>query len=270
MTEPVADHTDFDELAAGYAVDALEPADEQRFLRHAAGCPDCLRSMAEFQAVAAALAETAPFAEPSDELGLRILAATRPDRDTSGQTAPGGGSAAPAQPADGQPADVVPLGPRAARRQAARRRQRWVVAAAAAAVIVAGGTWAGLDATSGNSPSPLAVCTQPHKCSEITLVAAQTHQVAGKVVVLDGKVWMQPTDMSANATDQIYVLWQITGNHAPLAIGSFDVTTGVHAAIKIGGLAAPYSGTESFAVSLEHGQTIPPAPSRVVAAGQVS
>jgi anti-sigma-K factor RskA len=114
------------------------------------------------------------------------------------------------------------------------------------------------------------VCTQPHKCSEITLVAAQTHQVAGKVVVLDGKVWMQPTDMSANSTDQIYVLWQITGKHAPLAIGSFDVRTGVHAAIQIGGLAAPYSGTEAFAVSLEHGQTIPPAPSRVVAAGEVS
>jgi hypothetical protein len=130
--------------------------------------------------------------------------------------------------------------------------------------------WGGLDATSGNSPAPLAACQQPHKCSEIELLTAKGHQAAGKVVVLDGEVWMQPTDMSANPADEIYVLWQITGSQVPQAVGSFSVRAGVATPVKVGGLAAPYSGTSAFAVSLEHGRTIPPAPSGEVAVGQVS
>ena len=88
--------------------------------------------------------------------------------------------------------------------------------------------------------------------------------------MLDGEVWMQPTDMSANPADEIYVLWHITESHTPLAVGSFDVKAGVATPIKIGGLAAPYAGTSAFAVSLEHGRTIPAAPSGEVALGQVS
>jgi anti-sigma-K factor RskA len=253
-----AEHSDFGELAAGYALNALEPADEQRFLRHAAGCADCQRVMAEFGEVAAALAETAPPAEPSQQLGLRIIAATRPDLGSS----PGPGLTEEAG-AD-LPEGVARLRPRSG-----GRRLRWM-AAAAAVVIAAGGVWGGLAATSGNSPAPLAMCARPHACSEVTLVAGKTHQVAGKVVVTDHRVWMLPTGMTANPADEIYVLWQITGTHTPLAVGSFDVRTGAHTPIKIGGLAAPYSGTVAFAVSLEHGKTIPPAPSAEIALGQVS
>jgi hypothetical protein len=145
-----------------------------------------------------------------------------------------------------------------------------MTAAAAAVVIAAGGVWGGLAATSGNSPAPLAMCAQPHACSEVTLVTGKTHAVAGKVVVADHKVWMLPTDMTANPADHIYVLWQITGTHTPLAVGSFDIRAGAHTPIAIGGLAAPYSGTLAFAVSLEHGSTIPASPSDEVALGQVS
>ena len=270
MTERGADHTDFDELAAGYALNALEPADEQRFLRHAAECPDCQQAMAEFSAVAAALAETAPPAEPSEQLGLRILAATRPQGTADPRPGmrladgPQTGEPEASEPGSELPPGVTRLRPRWA------RRQRWL-AAAAAVVIAAGGIWGGLAATSGGTAAPLAICRQqPHKCSEVTLVTPKGHQVAAKVVVLDGQVWMQPTDMSANPANQIYVLWQITGSHPPLAVGSFDVKTGVATPIKIGGLAAPYTGTSAFAVSLEHGRTIPASPSGEVAVGQVS
>lgn len=56
----------------------------------------------------------------------------------------------------------------------------------------------------------------------------------------------------------------------PPPVGSFDVRAGMHSPIKMGGLAAPYAGTSAFAVSLEHGQAIPAAPSDKVALGQVS
>jgi anti-sigma-K factor RskA len=254
-------HSEFGELAAGYALNALESADEQRFLRHAAGCPDCQQMMAEFGDVAAALAETAPPAEPSEDLGLRIMAATRPDRARVVTAAPAPAAEAPAH----LPPGVVRLRPRSG-----GRRLRWVAAAAAAVLIGVGGVWGGLAATSGNAPAPLAMCARPHACSEVTLVAGKTHQVAGKVVVAGHKVWMLPTGMTANPANHIYVLWQVTGSHTPLPVGSFDVRTGAHAPIVIGGLAAPYSGTWAFAVSLERGRTIPATPSNEVALGQVS
>jgi hypothetical protein len=103
------------------------------------------------------------------------------------------------------------------------------------------------------------------------LTAKGTHQVAGKVFVRQQSVWMQPTDMKPDDTaDQIYVLWQITGSKHPLAVGSFDVRKGTNAPIDIGPLAAPYHGTVAFAVSLEHGRSIPASPSSVAALGQVT
>src|SRR6202044_9969 len=111
------------------------------------------------------LAETAPPAEPSAELGLRILAATRPDRDSI----PDRDSLAEAAPAEDAAADLPP-GVVRLRPRSNPRRLRWMTAAAAAVVIAAGGVWGGLAATSGNSPAPLAVCAQPHACSEVTLV----------------------------------------------------------------------------------------------------
>jgi hypothetical protein len=104
----------------------------------------------------------------------------------------------------------------------------------------------------------------------VTLTSATTHQTAAKVVIDGGVAWMEPSAMRANPTDKIYVLWQLTGAQAPLAVGSFDVKAGASSPIKIGALPAPYHGTQSFAVSLEHGRTIPPRPSTVVAAGKVS
>lgn len=49
-------HRPWDELAAGLALHALEPADEARLLAHAAGCRSCQRHLDEFNLVAAQLA----------------------------------------------------------------------------------------------------------------------------------------------------------------------------------------------------------------------
>jgi hypothetical protein len=293
MTGGDAAHTEFTELAAGYALNALEPADEQRFLRHAADCPDCGAQLAGFFEVAAALAETAPAAEPDGDLGARILAAARaePAGTASGDGAPQNGArqddaqengarqgdarpgravgdseragtgAAGAEVA-GSPAPVVPLRP--------RQWPRRAVLAAAAALVAIGGIWGGLAATSGGTRPALAVCTQPHACTEVPLVASAGHRVLAKVIVHGHEVWMQNVAMTANPSNEIYVLWQVTGSHPPLAVGSFDVRGGGQAPIRVGGLAAPYPGTSAFAISLEHGRTIPAAPSDKLAVGLVS
>jgi hypothetical protein len=154
-----------------------------------------------------------------------------------------------------------------------RGRSRLVkaAAAAAAAVIVGGGIWGGLAATGGGPARPtLADCVQARRCAEVVLTAAATHRTAAKVIIEDGVAWMEPAAMGANPRGEIYVLWQLTGAHTPLAVGSFDIRPGAHAPVRIGGLAAPYRKTWAFAVSLEHGRTIPATPSHPVALGQVS
>jgi anti-sigma-K factor RskA len=234
------DHAVFDELAAGHVLHALDPEDEQRFLRHAGDCPICPETLAAFSDVAAALAETTPAAEPSPELGARITAETRRGK-------------------------VIPL-----TRRPVPRWLRPAAAAAAAAVVIGGGIWAGLAATATH-PLPPSSCAHQRGCAEVPVISSATHQPAARVIVLNGSVYLTPTRMPANhRTDQIYVLWQIPKGHAPLAVGSFDVHTGPNAAIKIGRLAAPYDRTAAFAISLEPGRMIPPAPTKVVAVGPIT
>lgn len=165
---------------------------------------------------------------------------------------------------------MIPLRRSSDRGTSGRRWQKRAVAAAAAVLVAVGGIWAGLAATSGGPPQPLAACTHPHACPQVTLTSATTHQTAAKVVIDDGVAWMEPSAMRANSADEIYVLWQVTGAPVPLAVGSFDVKAGATSPIKIGALPAPYHGTQAFAVSLEQGRTIPPRPSTPVAAGNVS
>jgi hypothetical protein len=104
----------------------------------------------------------------------------------------------------------------------------------------------------------------------VSLIASATHRQAARVIVAKGSVYLTPTTLPTdNPARQIYVLWQLAGKRAPLAIGSFDVHHGPHVTIKIGRLPAPYSTTSAFAISLEHGRIIPPGPSIVVAVGKV-
>jgi hypothetical protein len=272
MSDPGPDHARFDELAAGYALHALEQDEEREFLAHARHCPLCQQALAGYADVAAALAETVPPAEPSPQLGPRILAAALardPGHDRADTLAADQGAADQdaARPGTrpGEYARVVPL-----RR---RPRPRWLkpAAAAAAAALIAGGTWAGLAASQGNSaPPPLAACGQPGACPEVPLTGTEAHQTTAQVIITAGSAWLLASGLPANdAKSQIYVLWQITAAHAPLPVGSFDIRPGASQPIKVGRLAASYNGTKAFAVSLEHGRAIPASPSHVVAQGQL-
>ena len=275
MTGQRREHAQFDELAAGYALHALEPDEELRFLRHAGQCGRCAAALADYAEVAAALAGTAPAAEPSPELAARIMAAVADEMPRAGQPASrpdAAGQASQGAAASPLPASPLPASPLPGPWWRQPRARRLKLAAAAAAVVIAGaGVWGGLAATGGGTAQrPLAGCVRARQCSEVVLTDA-AHQRDATVIISGGSVWLQPASLAADhAPRQVYVLWQITGRHIPLAVGSFDVRPGAQAPIRIGALAAPYHGTWAFAVSLEHGRTIPASPSRPVALGQVS
>ena len=72
--------TDIHELTAGYALDALDPAEREAFEQHLDGCAKCQEDLAAFWEVSGALAVAAAGPEPSPELRDRILADARAEK----------------------------------------------------------------------------------------------------------------------------------------------------------------------------------------------
>ena len=85
MGEPMS-HSEFEELAAGYVLGALEPDDEHDFQRHLGGCETCEATVRELEAVAGELAYAAPPVDPPDTLwaGIRREIEPQAARPTPG------------------------------------------------------------------------------------------------------------------------------------------------------------------------------------------
>lgn len=66
-------HDDYKEMIPAHALSALEAAEERALNEHLAGCAECRRDLAEWEATAASLALSAAPAEPSPEVRTRIL-----------------------------------------------------------------------------------------------------------------------------------------------------------------------------------------------------
>jgi anti-sigma-K factor RskA len=66
-------HNDYNEMIPAHALSALEAADERALNEHLAGCAECRRDLAEWEAVAASLALSADPFEPSPQLRKKIL-----------------------------------------------------------------------------------------------------------------------------------------------------------------------------------------------------
>jgi anti-sigma factor RsiW len=160
LPDPRMGADDIHELAALYAVDALEPTEQAAFETHLPGCPRCQAELADYAEITAHLAQAVaqgpPPAVRAAVLGAiqhaRPLSAVSEEVPAEGGRAPAGTGTgrgtAPAREArpggdTGRPGgEVVSLD--------AHRRRRRLLAAAAAAVLVPGialGGW-GLGAQS--------------------------------------------------------------------------------------------------------------------------
>lgn len=248
------DHERFDELAAGYALGALEADDEAEFRSHLEHCGRCQNLVVDFGEVAGELASALPDA--AAPLALRdeiVAAARRTPRDVPDTEASTQADAA-------REAPISPLVPHP------RRPRVRLFVAVAAAVIILGGILAGVLASQGGLGAPPATCTASAGCAEVTLTSVQTHHAVARLIVADGSVWLRPLKLSPDQrAREIYVLWQIEGSHAPRAVGGFDVVAGHRGAVPIGPLVAPRRHGTTFAISLEPGRRVPRVPTHVVA-----
>jgi anti-sigma-K factor RskA len=65
-------HSEYEQLAAGYVLGALEPDDEHVFQRHLGGCSECEANVRDLEAVVGTLAYAAPPVDPPETLWASI------------------------------------------------------------------------------------------------------------------------------------------------------------------------------------------------------
>jgi anti-sigma-K factor RskA len=111
-------HSEFEELAAGYVLGALEPDDEHDFRQHLGGCATCEANVRELEAVVGELAYAAPPVNPPETLWAGIRREIEP-----------------------QAARRVATPGAAPRRRAGRRLLSGLAAAAAILLVVALSVW---------------------------------------------------------------------------------------------------------------------------------
>lgn len=266
MSDPQAqhgpsEHADFEALAAGYALHALEPEDEQRLSAHLVTCPGCARLVADTASLGAAFAELLDVEPPPAGLRERILAAAtaepRPARHRSPDpmvrpTSPAGYSSPP-RVAPAAPARVVP-------RQRRFLRERAGVAALAAAIAVAVAVPVTLAASHHGSSNGVAA-------EAVTLTAGSGSGVGKAVVTNQGVLLLADGLRTNDAASSIYVLWVQAADGQPKPVATFDVTGS--APVQLTSAKLPYSASKirRLAVSLESGRQAPARPTDVVLSG---
>ncbi len=261
----------FEELAVGWALHALEPEDADAFGPHLDGCARCRTVVEETTEVMAAMAATAPSAEPPPALAERLRAeVARTPQETPSTaagrgTAPGGArlAAAPAGPPAVVPPAVLPA-----------QRRRWVqalVAAAVAAVVGLGGWNVVLagdrDEARQVAASEAALLEELLRPGPATVVpvADDDGRTVATLVAREDRVQLVAQGLAANDPDaETYVLWGL-GDGAPQALGTFDVT---EPGLQLSTLGVEDAdGFPGYGISIEPGRQAPEAPTDVVADG---
>lgn len=239
--QQAAAHEMWDELAAGYALHALEPADKQRFIAHLSGCDHCVAALDDYALVAAQLGSVAD---------------TETDEAPSWQQIRGG-------IVDDRPAPVVSLG-----RRRQLRSARLLAAAAAVVTLTAVGVagWQ-LSHPSGAGTSTgvaaLNACAQQVGCRAIRLHAPDGANPAA-VIVNGDRAAVVPLTLTGAPAGRTYVLWQMPSDGSPIPVSEFRATDRQTASTP---LPSSYADTAAFAISLEPSDVAPQRPTDVLAVG---
>ncbi|GAA1715993.1 hypothetical protein GCM10009765_75930 [Fodinicola feengrottensis] len=301
-------HREYEELAAGWALHALEPTDEARFAAHLPQCAHCQRMVADLGETLSEVAQASPDSEPPPQLRDRIRQAALADLGTSTQVTHRQPTAGPGtstdrsmsggrQPADRstnkrpaavrpeavRPADGRPAGrPDRAGRPASRSRRRtlpWVLTAAAVVIALVLGGWnvvlqqqqRARDQVAAQQQDLIRQLVRPG--NRLAALSTPAGKPIAYVLSSNGQLEIVTDGMAANAAGRTsYWLWAVPGgpNSAPQPVARFDVTgTGI-AVHQLGATAASTSAAAAYAVSIEPGQARPAKPTTVLANGTVN
>lgn len=274
------DHGRFEELAAGYALHALEPEEEHDFLTHLGACARCERAVAVHQETLSHLAYATQDVEPP----AGLLAGIRGGVLESGREA-SFPDLAPAVAQGAPPADVRSDQPAVASLESARRRRGavrlrrtgiWMGVAAAAALVIGLGTWnASLlqdrndqDAWGNRIASAVGELERP---GTVTVpLAGADGDVVAVALVRGSDIALVVDGLPKNDASTTYVLWGQSRYGDVRAVGAFDVDrTGVDVQDDMQ-MQAGVADVTRFMVTRERGDTAPPlAQQPVLASGDL-
>lgn len=248
----MSDHEQFEELAVGYALNALEPEDEDTFTRHLATCPPCGQLLAEMRCLAGHVAYATDPAPPPPELAEAITAAVR-------------GADVRRPPA---PVIVVePAGIPGQPRRLGTSRRVLVAAAASVAILLGLSSWVtALRLDGANKSRRISAAEQVlvkigNGARLVPLRPVSTAAAASGFVALDGQqVQLVLDGLPPNGSAETYVSWVSLDGGRPQALGAFDVTRRGVVVIDVGTVAPQLDATATFAVSREPGHAPPDAP----------
>jgi hypothetical protein len=263
------DHAAWSELAAGYAMSSLDDADEATYLQHAATCTTCRELEHDLSEVLADLAHATPAIAPPPTLKASIMRAIQEDDSHQRSTIPidshrqvidltGAGTAASSATSATTSAPVVES--IAARR--ARKVPAWWAAVAAGVVALAlVVVWV----TPRHKQASIAARCAAVSCPLITLTGAG--QPVGAVMVLNDTVYVDAHGLPPTPAGDVYVLWALSTGAAPVGLAALHIVP-TSGPVRAGALTTPIGSISGFALSDEHGNSVPPAPSaRILASG---
>ena len=204
MDTPMS-HSEYEELAAGYVLGALEPDDEHAFRQHLDGCVACEADVRELEAVVGELAYAVPQVDPPDTVWAGIRREIRPE-------------AAP-RPVPLPDTPAAPAGAR--RRRRGLRVLSGLAAAAAILMVVALSVWnlnlrdenavyrdrvAALERATelANDPNAALVTMDdsPGPAGAAGTVIASSREDRGVLIV---------ENLPPLARDRVYELWSVPG-----------------------------------------------------------
>ena len=256
-------HALYEQLAAGYALSALEPDEAQLFELHLAGCTRCELELADHTALADQLAHAVPDLAPP----ASILAGIRAGIAASDRVVTPASTAA-AEPLT--PGNVVPL-----RRRRPAHLGAWLSAAAALVVVVSLGVSNVALRSDRNSAQDASVRLGSAVTQVVNSRTVQLRAADGKVMavalVSNERVSLVLDGMARNDDkSSIYVLWRKPVYGSAVAVGVFDVHDSkvdvVHN-LPLKGV----DGVTTLAITLEPGRVAPAsAGSPLVAVGQLT
>lgn len=294
------EHETFDELAVGWALHSLEPEDETAFTRHLPDCARCARTVAETTEVMAALAADLSPAEPADDLRHRLRAEVARTEQLHRPVLP------PDQPTElptdlprDLPGDLARPAPRFEPRPAMSRvpypvtGRRWppggltgpewrrrlpvLVAGAAAAALLGLGAW-NVALNAAREQAQATATEQSHIVhallapGQATIAPVSDHDghAVATVVARHGQIQIVTWGLSENDPQTTtYVVWGMREG-SPIALGTFDVVQPGMDMRTVGSDHTGLDGYSGYAISIEHGRKAPPAPTDIVANGQVT
>jgi hypothetical protein len=238
------DHERWSELAAGFALSALDDADQATYIEHAVSCDTCRKLEQDFSEVIADLSLITPAVTPPASLKASIMRAVAEDDERR----------APVIPLTGRPRRFVHDGASTVPRRM-RSMPTWLVGAAAAVVALAlVAVWL----VPRHKQASIAARCAAVNCPVVTLTGAGKPLAA--VMVLDNSAYIDPHGLPATPAGDVYVLWALSNGTSPVGVAALH-TVPSSGPIRAGAFTTPIGDVRGFAVTEERGASIPATPS---------